>query len=376
MSVPTLPTSDFDFSALHMARALELAERGRGFVEPNPMVGCVIVDDEGQIVGEGYHTRFGAAHAEVEALKVAGARARGATMLVTLEPCCHHGKTPPCTQAVIAAGVTRVIAAMRDPFPQVAGGGLTELQAAGIEVAVGLLEEQARELNAPYLKLIETGRPWIIAKWAMTLDGKLATRTGDSKWISNEASREIVHALRGRVDAILVGRGTALADDPLLTARPPGARVATRVVVDSQATLPTTSRLVQTAGQIPVIVAVAPEAPASERSRLQNAGCEVFSMTGADRTLQIDSLLAELERRKFTNVLVEGGGELLGSLFDMNMVNEVHTFIAPILAGGCEAISPVEGLGVDTISAAKRLVNPHVEVIAGVVYIHGRLQSK
>ncbi|MGC4002137.1 MAG: bifunctional diaminohydroxyphosphoribosylaminopyrimidine deaminase/5-amino-6-(5-phosphoribosylamino)uracil reductase RibD [Pirellulales bacterium] len=225
--------------SLLMARALDLAERGRGFVEPNPLVGCVLVRD-GMVVGEGFHTKFGAVHAEVEALRVAGPRARGATAYVTLEPCCHHGKTPPCTQALIAAGIVRVVAAMRDPFPRVAGGGFAELIAAGIVVETDLHRDAAARLNAPYLKLIATGLPWTIAKWAMTLDGKIATHTGDSRWISGDASRRSVHELRGRMDAIVVGGGTAKRDDPLLTARPPGARVALRVVLDGKRIWPTT----------------------------------------------------------------------------------------------------------------------------------------
>ncbi len=211
-----------EFDASHMARALELAARGEGWVEPNPMVGCVIMRD-GEIVGEGYHQRFGGPHAEVKALQLAGPRAAGADVYVTLEPCCHHGKTPPCTQALIAAGVRRVVVAQSDPFAQVAGQGCAELAQAGIDVETGLLETEARQLNAPYLKLVASGRPWIIAKWAMTLDGKMATASGDSRWISCEASRAIVHRIRGRVDAIMVGRNTAATDDPLLTARPSGA---------------------------------------------------------------------------------------------------------------------------------------------------------
>jgi diaminohydroxyphosphoribosylaminopyrimidine deaminase / 5-amino-6-(5-phosphoribosylamino)uracil reductase len=213
-----IATTELD--ALHMARALELARRGEGSVEPNPMVGCVIADDD-EVIGEGWHRRFGFAHAEVEALSAAGSRARGATAYVTLEPCCHFGKTPPCTQALIAAGIRRVVAALADPFPQISGRGFSELTAAGIEVEIGLMESEARRLHAPYLKRVTTGRPWVIAKWAMTLDGKLSTRSGDSRWISGFESREIAHQLRGRVDAILIGRGTAVADDPLLTSRPP-----------------------------------------------------------------------------------------------------------------------------------------------------------
>ena len=265
----------------HMQRALELAAQGQGFVEPNPMVGCVIARGA-EIVGEGWHRRFGQAHAEVEALRIAGSRARGATLYVTLEPCCHQGKTPPCTRAVLAAGVARVVAAMADPFPQVAGGGLAELRAAGVEVQTGILENQARKLNAPYLKLLSAGRPWVVAKWAMTLDGKIAARTGDSRWISSPASRQLVHQLRGRMDAILVGRGTAAADDPQLTARPPGPRTALRIVVDTRASLSLASRLVRTAREVPVLVAVGPEAASADCANLQAAGCEVLVCDGAD----------------------------------------------------------------------------------------------
>ena len=299
----------------HMRRALELAVRGQGFVEPNPMVGCVIAQGA-EIIGEGFHRRFGQAHAEVEALRIAGDRAAGATLYVTLEPCCHHGKTPPCTRAVLASGVRRVVVAARDPFPQVQGGGIAELQAAGVDVEVGLLEAEARRLNAPYLKLVETGRPWIIAKWAMTLDGKIATRTGESRWISNPQSREIVHELRGRVDAVVVGRGTAERDDPLLTARPPGPRTAVRVVLDTQASLGSDSQLVRTASEAPVLVAVGEESSPADRSRLRDAGCEVFVCDGETHAARLDALLAELGRRRLTNVLVEGGGRLLGSLLD------------------------------------------------------------
>ena len=214
-----------DIDLWHMRRALELAARGEGFVEPNPMVGCVIAQGA-EIIGEGWHRRFGQPHAEVEALRMAGDRAAGATLYVTLEPCCHFGKTPPCTRAVLASGVRRVVAAQTDPFPQVRGLGIAELRAAGLSVEVGLLESDARRLIAPYLKLVQTGRPWIIAKWAMTLDGKIATRSGQSRWISGPPSRQLVHALRGRVDAIMVGRETADRDDPLLTARPAGPRTA------------------------------------------------------------------------------------------------------------------------------------------------------
>jgi len=362
-----------DLDRWHMQRALELAAQGQGYVEPNPMVGCVIVRGA-EIIGEGWHRRFGEAHAEVEALRIAGRRAAGATMYVTLEPCCHQGKTPPCTQAIIEAGLARVVVAQRDPFPQVAGRGIAELEQAGIEVQAGLLEAEARRLNAPYLKLLATGRPWVLAKWAMTLDGKIATRTGTSRWISSPRSREIVHALRGRVDAILVGRETAQRDDPLLTARPPGPRTAMRVVVDTRALLSSQSRLVRTARQVPVLVAVGPEAPQRERKRLAQAGCEVLVCQRDSHAARLDELLEELGRRRLTNLLVEGGARLLGSLLDARQIDEVHVFIASKLVGGAAARSPIAGEGIGKMSDALALEQAEVHEVGPDVYIHGRLR--
>jgi diaminohydroxyphosphoribosylaminopyrimidine deaminase/5-amino-6-(5-phosphoribosylamino)uracil reductase len=364
-----------DWSSLdiwHMRRALELAAQGQGTVEPNPMAGCVIARGA-EIIGEGWHRRFGGPHAEIEALKIAGARARGATMYVTLEPCCHFGKTPPCTRAILAAGITRVVAAMSDPFPQVAGEGLVELRAAGLEVDSGVLEDEARKLNAPYLKLVTTGRPWIIAKWAMTLDGKIATASGDSRWISSRESRNIVHQLRGRVDAIVVGRGTAAADDPMLTARPPGPRTALRVVIDTRTSLASDSQLVRTARETPVLVAVGAEAKPDDCRRLQDAGCAVFMCAGNTPQERLESLLDELGKRRMTNVLVEGGSRLLGSLFDARLIDEAHVFIAPKLAGGEGALSPIAGHGVEKIAAAAALEDVVFEPIGGDIYLRGRI---
>jgi diaminohydroxyphosphoribosylaminopyrimidine deaminase / 5-amino-6-(5-phosphoribosylamino)uracil reductase len=359
----------------HMRRALELATQGQGFVEPNPMVGCVIARGA-EIVGEGWHRGFGRAHAEVEALKIAGSRARGATLYATLEPCCHTGKTPPCTRAVLAAGVARVVAAMADPFPQVAGGGLAELRAGGVEVQSGVLEDEARRLNAPYLKLLSTGRPWIVAKWAMTLDGKIATRSSDSRWISNRASRHIVHQIRGRMDAIIVGRGTAAADDPLLTARPPGPRTALRIVVDTRASLSADSQLVRTAREVPVLVAVGPDAAAVDCDRLAAAGCEILVCSATAPRARLEQLMDELGRRRMTNVLVEGGSRLLGSLFDARLIDELHVFIAPKLAGGGEALGPIGGRGVEAISAALAVEEMALSEIAGDIYLRGRVAGR
>jgi diaminohydroxyphosphoribosylaminopyrimidine deaminase / 5-amino-6-(5-phosphoribosylamino)uracil reductase len=366
-------TDDFEAGPFFMARALELAVRGQGHVEPNPMVGCVLVRD-GEVVGEGWHKKFGGPHAEVEALHVAGALAKGATAYVTLEPCCHHGKTPPCTQALIKAGVGKVVCAQRDPFKAVGGRGIAELQAAGIEVEVGLMQAEAARLNAPYLKLIGSGRPWMIAKWAMTLDGKIATATGDSRWISGAASRGIVQQLRGRVDGIIVGHGTAVVDDPLLTARPAGPRTATRIVVDSQAALSPESQLVQTARDVPVLVAAGDAAPQGNVDRLTAAGCEVMacrSTGAAQKSVFIPALLDELGRRRMTNVLVEGGGKLLGALFDAGAIDEVHVFIAPILIGGASAPSPIAGKGLEKIAAALHLADIELRHVGDDIYLHG-----
>jgi len=361
-----------ELDAWHMARALELAARGEGLVEPNPMVGCTIVRD-GETVGEGFHPQFGGPHAEIVALQSAGARSRGATAYVTLEPCCHQGKTPPCSKALIAAGIGRVVVAQEDPYVQVSGGGIAELRAAGIEVDVGLARDEARALNAPYLKLVQKGRPWIIAKWAMTLDGKLATRTGDSRWISGPASREIVHRLRGRVDAILIGKQTAIADDPLLTARPPGPRVAKRIVVDTRAALPLESQLVRTARQVPLWVAVSFDAPVERIDALTAAGCDVILCAGQSRQDLLMSLLNKLGERLLTNVLVEGGGSLLGSLFDAGEVDEVHAFVAPRIIGGAAAASPVAGTGLRLMSEAISLADVTIEQIGEDAHIHGRV---
>ncbi len=362
----------WEFDAWHMARALELAARGEGWVEPNPMVGCTIVRD-GETVGEGYHRQFGGPHAEIEALDSAGPRTQGAAAYVTLEPCCHTGKTGPCSQALIKAGIQRVVIAQRDPFPKVAGQGIAELERAGLEVEVGLLASEAQALNAPYLKLVGTGRPWVIAKWAMSLDGKLATHTLESRWISGDASRQVVHRLRGRVDGILVGRGTANADDPLLTARPPGPRTAARIVLDSQASLDVTSRLVRTAGDVPVIVVAGPASPENNRRRLTAAGCEVLVGPGASRAERLLWLLDELGRRQMTNLLVEGGSQVFGSLLDARQIDEVHAFIAPKLIGGSGAPSPIGGTGVARITDALNLTAPSIEQCGTDVYVHGRV---
>jgi diaminohydroxyphosphoribosylaminopyrimidine deaminase/5-amino-6-(5-phosphoribosylamino)uracil reductase len=356
--------------AQYMQRAFDLAANGRGHVEPNPMVGAVIVRD-GVVVGEGYHERFGGPHAEVHAIARAGEQARGATIYVTLEPCCHHGKTPPCTDAVLGAGITRVFAAMSDPNPKVAGQGIAQLRRAGVAVDVGLGEAQARALNAPFLRLIETGVPYVHAKWAMTLDGKIATASGESKWISGEPARRVVHELRGRMDAIVVGIGTALADDPMLTARPPGPRVPLRVVLDSACRIPVQSQLVATARDVPVLVAVSNRASASAVQELRRHGCECLELPCDERGLDVLQLLRELGRRRHTNVLVEGGSRLLGAFRDADLLDELHVFVAPRLLGG-SGITAIAGTGAARMGDASAFELVDVRQVGEDCYMHAR----
>ena len=353
-----------------MRQALALAARGRGFVEPNPMVGAVVLDAKERQIGEGWHERFGEAHAEVNALTQAGDRARGGTLIVTLEPCCHFGKTPPCTDAVLRSGVSRVIVAMDDPFTEVARCGIQILRNAGLNVEVGLCEAEARKLNAPYEKLIRTGRPWVHLKWAMSLDGKIATRTGDSKWITGEESRRTVHELRGRVDAIVVGRGTVVADDPLLTARPAGPRMATRVVLSASGQLPDRSLLRSTVRQAPVLVITA-DGNEKKLAGWAADGCEVIPLPASDTGLSIDAVLAELGRRRMTNVLVEGGAGVLGAFLDAGVADEVHIFVAPKIVGGDNALSPIGGTGIARIADALDLVELTATPSGTDFYFHG-----
>jgi diaminohydroxyphosphoribosylaminopyrimidine deaminase/5-amino-6-(5-phosphoribosylamino)uracil reductase len=315
------------------------------------MVGAVAVR-EGRIVGEGFHERFGGPHAEPAAIAAAGDACRGATFYVTLEPCTHFGKTPPCVPAVVGAGFARVVAAMIDPDPRNQGRGIEQLRAAGVEVEMGLLAAEAQRLNAPFVKLTTRGLPFLTAKWAMSLDGKTATRTGESRWISSPPSRELVHTLRGQSDAVLVGVGTVLADDPLLTARPPGPRTAARVVADSLARLPLESRLARSAREAPVIVAATEAAPADRRSALERAGVEVLVLPAEGRRVSVRALMAELGRRRMTNVLLEGGGELCAAALACGAVDKVLAFVAPRIIGGRDAPAPVGGQGAAELARA------------------------
>ena len=355
-----------------MSRTLELAQKGQGLVEPNPMVGCVIVKDN-QVIAEGFHRKYGGDHAEVDAIKNASQSVSGSTLYVNLEPCSHHGKTGPCATAIIDSKVAKVVIAMQDPFEKVAGRGIEMLRQAGVEVEIGVLESSARNLNAPFIKYVTEHQPWLIAKWAMTLDGKIATSTGDSKWISNEQSRAIVHQIRARVDGIITGSGTVLADDPMLNARTEKvSRVAKRIVIDSKAKLPIDSKLVRSAKEIPVIiVADSKIATDGKLSSLRSSGVEVLDLPKNEQRLP--SLLKVLAvEYQMTNILLEAGGNLLGECFDAKVVDESHIFIGNKIVGG-SAKSPVEGNGVAKMAEAIQLESQTMQTIGSDIYIQGRV---
>ena len=334
------------------------------------MVGCVLVRG-GQIVGQGYHRRYGGPHAEIEALNRAGAKARGATAYVTLEPCCHHGKTPPCTDALIRAGVQRVVAATVDPFSEVAGRGLAILREAGIEVAEGLLADEARALNAPYFKLIGTGRPFVTCKWAMSADGKLATASGDSRWITNEQARREAHRLRKTSDVVMVGVGTVLADDPALDVRHVRGRSPAVAVVDSTLRTPLEARLLTIRPPEEVTFYCTGKAPAARRKRLEETGARVVTVKSDDGRVTLDAVLEEMGRRRITNLTIEGGPLLLGEVLRRGLADRVVVFMAPVLIGGTHAPGAWSGEGVARMADARRLVDVTMKRLGDNVMMTG-----
>ena len=340
----------------YMRRAMELAERGVGFTNPNPMVGAVIVKG-GKVIGEGWHERCGEWHAERNAFKNCTVPAEGATMYVTLEPCCHYGKTPPCTEAIIEHGIARVVVGMEDPNPLVAGKGIALLREAGIEVVCGVEEEALREQNRVFLKYISTKLPWVAMKTAMTLDGKIATRTGDSKWITGAEARAYVHELRHRFMAIVVGIGTAVADDPLLNCRIEGrgVRQPIRVVVDSNARLSLDSQLVKTAGEYRTIVAHTCFAPEERVKALREIGVEMLLCKEKEGLVDVRNLLELLGQSGIDSILLEGGGSLNYTFLSEGLADELYAFIAPKIVGGMNAKTPVEGAGMEKMADAINL---------------------
>jgi diaminohydroxyphosphoribosylaminopyrimidine deaminase/5-amino-6-(5-phosphoribosylamino)uracil reductase len=349
-----------DTDRRHLARAIELAEGGRGFVSPNPLVGAVIGRQD-ETIGEGFHRAVGSPHAEVEAIRASdGVELGGATLYVSLEPCCHHGRTPPCTEAILEAGIGRVVVAADDPSAHAAGRGLGILRDEGVEVLVadGDLAVRARLQNQPFRKRARTGRPWVLFKSAMTLDGKVATHTGDSKWISDEASRTLSHRWRAECDAVAVGIGTALADDPRLTPRIDGVtRLPRRVVFDSLARLPLDSQLLRDARRAPVTVVVSRAAPRAATDTLITHGAEVIVAPGENEPARVRSALDQLGAAGVTSILLEGGPHLAGAFLDAGEIDEIRLFLAPLLLGGRTSRVPIEGEGADVIADAARALS-------------------
>ncbi len=362
----------------YMRQALALARLALGQVSPNPAVGALIVKD-GEIVGQGYTQPPGSAHAEIVALHQAGEKAKGATMYVSLEPCCHFGRTPPCTKAIVSAGISEVHMAMIDPNPLVSGRGEEELQREGIKTSVGDHEGEARTINEAYVKHIKTGLPFITAKFAASLDGKIATRSGDSKWITGGEARKYVHYLRYTSDAIMAGANTIIADNPYLTCRYGGIGGAVknrqvRVIVDGLGRTPPDARVFGEPGR--VIVAIGEAVPASTKQSLSKAGAELLEFPAPEGRIDIASLLAVLGERQITSVMVEGGGLLLGSLFDAGLVDKVVAFFAPIVIGGSHAILAVSGEGAEKVADAPRLERVSVERFGDDVMISGYVADR
>jgi diaminohydroxyphosphoribosylaminopyrimidine deaminase / 5-amino-6-(5-phosphoribosylamino)uracil reductase len=371
-----------DSDRANLARAIELAQQGAGDVKPNPLVGAVVARD-GEILGEGWHERYGGPHAEVNAIEACGSvDITGATLYVSLEPCCHEGNTPPCTDAIVRAGIGRVVVASDDPTEKASGRGLGILRDEGVEVLVadGDLAARARLLNQPFRKHARVGRPWVLFKSAMTLDGKVATRVGDSQWISGEESRLLAHTWRASVDAVVVGIGTALADDPRLTARPDGVpaelpRQPRRVVFDSLARLPTSSQLVSAADQVPLTVCVSRAAARSDTDALEAAGAQVLVATGENEPARVRSALDQLGANGIASVLLEGGPHLAGAFLDAGEIDEIRLFLAPILLGGRTARDPLEGEGVERISEALRALSFDCDRVGEDLLISARLRE-
>ncbi len=367
MPMPAPPTEDERF----MDAALAHAKNGKP--SPNPHVGALVVKG-GEIIAGAHHERAGAEHAEVAAIRAAGEVAKGATLYVTLEPCNHHGRTPPCTDAIIAAKIKRVVIGCRDPNPHVEGRGVEKLLAAGVEVVVGVREPQAQKMIAPWQKHITTGMPYVSLKLALSLDGRIATRSGASKWVTGPDARAKVHLLRARSDAVAVGIGTGLADDPRLTVRDAPGGSPLRIVFDTKLRIPTAARLVQTAREIPTWVLCGTDAPAKEEENLAALGVEVIrGPQSTEGRLDVPTALHTLAARGIVSLMVEGGAELAGSFLASRLADELHCFIAPILLGPRGRPGAVDWAGPDTPQQAPRIASPMWELVGEDAYAHGQI---
>lgn len=361
----------------YMRLAMELAEQGRGWTNPNPVVGAVVVK-EGKIIGKGFHERYGELHAERNALADCvkrGENPKEATIYVTLEPCCHHGKTPPCTEAILEAGIKRVVVGAKDTNPLVGGKGIALLREHGVEVTEGVLEEECRKQNRIFFHYIENKTPYVVMKYAMTLDGKIATVSGKSKWITGEKAREHVHNLRHELMGIMVGTGTVLADDPQLNCRLPGKKNPIRIVCDTGLKTPLESQIVKSARQQRTILATC-ERDTEKWKAYETAGCEIMAVPERDGRVNLNILMKELGSLGIDSILLEGGGTLNDDALRSGIVNEVHAYIAPKLFGGATAKTPVMGIGVDSPKEAFRLKESRIEQIGEDILLIGQLAGK
>ncbi len=357
-----------------MKRALHLAKKGKGRTSPNPLVGAVLVK-RGRVVGEGYHAKAGEAHAEIVALQKAGKEARGSTLYINLEPCTHYGKTPPCTPAVIEAGVKRVVVGMVDPNPMVKGKGISTLRKAGIDVRVGTLEKECRTLNEAFCKYIVKKEPFVILKVAATLDGKMATRNGDSKWISSETSRRLVHRLRTEVDAVVIGIGTVLKDDPLLTARIRGGRDPYRIILDSQLKIPEESKVIGISSS-KTLIATTAVASRDKIERLEKAGVHVLIVEYRNGRVDLKAFLSKLGEMGVMSILVEGGGHINGAFLDEGLIDKFFLFLSPRLMGDSQAMGIFAGKGSEQLKKLTAVKELRVKKIGGDILIEGYLEGR
>ncbi|UQA56067.1 bifunctional diaminohydroxyphosphoribosylaminopyrimidine deaminase/5-amino-6-(5-phosphoribosylamino)uracil reductase RibD [Polyangium aurulentum] len=370
----TAPDPDFDLATMRMA----LEEARKSLPSPNPPVGAVVVSADGEVVGAAHHARAGEDHAEVAALRSAGEAARGGTLFVTLEPCNHQGRTPPCVDTILKAGIKRVVVGCPDPNPNVVGGGARRLSESGVTVDVGIGGGEARAVIAPWTKFITSGMPYVSLKLALSLDGRIATRSGASKWVTGPEARAKVQELRAQHDAVAVGIGTAVADDPRLTVRVPGlaelGRRPTRMIFDTHLRLPLHGRLVQTARDVPTWVLTGEDAPEAQEQSLVDAGCVVMRVpNSAEGRVDVAAALRILASQGIVSILIEGGAELAGSILASRLVDELHAFIAPILLGPRGRPGAVDWAGPDTPSDAPRIVDPRWELCGRDAYVSGPL---
>lgn len=357
----------------YMKKALELAEKARGQTSPNPLVGAVIVKD-GRIIGEGYHHKAGEAHAEVLAIRSAKESVEGATIYVTLEPCSHVGRTPPCADLLVKEQFKRVVIAAKDPNPLVAGRGIKRLEEAGIEVTTGVLEAESLKLNEVFNHYITTGRPYVVMKYAMTLDGKIATESGESQWISSESSRIHAHKLRGTLSAIMVGINTVLADDPRLTCRLEGCSSPTRLILDSRLQIPFNAAVLREQDTAKTLIFTTEKADSNKRQHLQSMGIEVIVTAERDGQVDLQEVLQLSGARGLDSILLEGGGTLNASALKAEAVNKLHIYLAPKLLGGDKALSPVRGVGIQHMHEAYGISYMEVSRIEEDIFIEAYIK--